>query len=97
MAAALSKIPGVVYNFTQPMAMRLDETISGVRADVAVKIFGPDEQILDRSADEVLRVLGRVRGAADVQKQVFSGAAEWQVVVDREETGTLWSQRVRRA
>ena len=85
MAAALSKIPGVVYNFTQPMAMRLDETISGVRADVAVKIFGPDEQILDRSADEVLRVLGRVRGGADVQKQVFSGAAEWQVVVDREE------------
>ena len=85
MAAALSKIPGVVYNFTQPMAMRLDETISGVRADVAVKIFGPDEQILDRSADQVLRVLGRVRGAADVQKQVFSGAAEWQVVVDREE------------
>ena len=85
MAAALSKIPGVVYNFTQPMAMRLAETISGVRADVAVKIFGPDEQILDRSADEVLRVLGRVPGAADVQKQVFSGAAEWQVVVDREE------------
>ena len=85
MAAALSKIPGVVYNFTQPMAMRLDETISGVRADVAVKIFGPDEQVLDRSADQVLRVLGRVRGAADAQKQVFSGAAEWQVVVDREE------------
>ena len=85
MAAALSKIPGVVYNFTQPMAMRLAETISGVRADVAIKIFGPDEQILDRSADEVLRVLGRVPGAADVQKQVFSGAAEWQVVVDREE------------
>ena len=85
MAAELSKIPGVVYNFTQPMAMRLDETISGVQADVAVKIFGPDEQILDRSADRVLRVLGKVRGAADVQKQVFSGAAEWQVVVDREE------------
>ena len=85
MAAELSKIPGVVYNFTQPMAMRLDETISGVQADVAVKIFGPDEQILDRSADQVLRVLGKVRGAADVQKQVFSGAAEWQVVVDREE------------
>ena len=85
MAAALSKIPGVVYNFTQPMAMRLDETISGVRADVAVKIFGPDEHLLDRTADQVLRVLGRVRGAADAQKQVFSGAAEWQVVVDREE------------
>ena len=85
MAAELSEIPGVVFNFTQPMAMRLDETISGVRADIAVKIFGPDEQVLDRSADRVLRALGQVRGAADVQKQVFSGAAEWQVVVDREE------------
>jgi cobalt-zinc-cadmium resistance protein CzcA len=85
MAAELTKIPGVVYNFTQPMAMRLDETISGVRADIAVKIFGPDEQILDRKAEEVLRVLSQVRGAADAQKQVFSGAAEWQVIVDRDE------------
>ena len=85
MEAELSKIPGAVYNFTQPMAMRLDETISGVRADIAVKIFGPDEQILDRTADEVLRVLGQVTGAADAQKQVFSGAAEWQVVLDRGE------------
>ena len=85
MAAELSEIPGVVYNFTQPMAMRLDETISGVEADVAVKIFGSDERVLDRTADEVLRVIGQVRGAADAQKQVFSGAAEWQVVVDRDE------------
>ena len=85
MAAELSKIPGVVYNFTQPMAMRLGETISGVEADVAIKIFGPDEQMLDHTADAVLGVLGQVRGAADVQKQVFSGAAEWQVVVDRDE------------
>jgi cobalt-zinc-cadmium resistance protein CzcA len=85
MAAKLAKVPGVVYNFTQPMAMRLDETISGVRADIAVKIFGPDERMLDRKADEVLRVLSRVRGAADAQKQMFSGAAEWQVVVDRAE------------
>jgi cobalt-zinc-cadmium resistance protein CzcA len=85
MAAELAKIPGVVYNFTQPMAMRLDETISGVRADIAVKIFGPDEQMLDRLAEQVLRVLGRVPGAADTQKQVFSGAAEWQVVVQRDQ------------
>ncbi|MDE0100773.1 MAG: CusA/CzcA family heavy metal efflux RND transporter [Bryobacterales bacterium] len=85
MADELSKIPGVVYNFTQPMAMRLDESISGVRADVAVKIFGSDASVLDRTADEVLRILGQVRGAADAQKQVSSGTPEWQVVVDREE------------
>jgi cobalt-zinc-cadmium resistance protein CzcA len=85
MSAELTKVPGVVYNFTQPMAMRLDETISGVRADVAVKIFGPDERMLDRKADEVLHILSQVRGAADAQKQVFSGAAEWQIIVDRDE------------
>ncbi len=85
MAEELSSIPGVVYNFTQPMAMRLDETISGVKADVAVKIFGEDETVLDRTADDVLRVLARVPGAADVQKQIFSGAAEWQVHVKRSE------------
>ena len=85
MSRKLSRIPGVVYNFTQPMAMRLDETISGVKADVAVKIFGEDETILDRKADEVLRVLAQVPGAADVQKQIFSGAAEWQVHINRTE------------
>ena len=85
MSRKLSRIPGVVYNFTQPMAMRLDETISGVKADVAVKIFGEDETILDRKADEVLRLLAQVPGAADVQKQIFSGAAEWQVHINRTE------------
>jgi cobalt-zinc-cadmium resistance protein CzcA len=83
MAEKLQSVPGVVYNFTQPMAMRLDETISGVRADVAVKIFGDDERILERKADEVLRWLSQVRGAADTQREVFSGAAEWQLRVKR--------------
>ena len=85
MSEELSEIPGVVYNFTQPMAMRLDETISGVKADVAVKIFGEDETLLDRTADDVLRVLAQVPGAADTQKQIFSGAAEWQVHINRTE------------
>ncbi len=85
MSRELSKIPGVVYNFTQPMAMRLDETISGVKADVAVKIFGDEEEILERKAEEVLHWLGQVRGAADAQRQIFSGAAEWQIRIRRAE------------
>ncbi|MDA1314094.1 MAG: CusA/CzcA family heavy metal efflux RND transporter [Acidobacteria bacterium] len=85
MSKELSSIPGVVYNFTQPMAMRLDETISGIKADVAVKIFGEEEAVLDRTADQVLRVLARVPGAADARKQIFSGAAEWQVDIKRAE------------
>ena len=85
MSGKLALIPGVAYNFTQPMAMRLDETISGVKADVAVKLFGPDEDLLEQKADEILSLLSRVRGAADVQREVFSGAAEWQVHIKREE------------
>jgi cobalt-zinc-cadmium resistance protein CzcA len=85
LAAELAKFPGVVCNFTQPMAMRLDEVVSGVKADVAVKIFGEDQRVLDQKADEVLRHLARVRGAADVQKEIFAGAAEWQIDLDRAE------------
>ncbi len=81
----LRKYPGVSYNFTQPMAMRLDEVVSGVKADVAVKIFGDDEDVLMQKADEVLRLLATVEGAADVQAEVFSGAAEWQVIPRRTE------------
>jgi heavy metal efflux system protein len=85
MAAELDKFPGVVCNFTQPMAMRLDEVVSGVKADVAVKIFGEDEKVLEQKADEVLRVLSKVRGAADSQREVFAGAAEWQIMINRPE------------
>ena len=46
----LQRIPGVEYNFTQPMAMRLDEVVSGIKADVAVKIFGEDPDVLERMA-----------------------------------------------
>ncbi|MBM3802374.1 MAG: efflux RND transporter permease subunit [Acidimicrobiia bacterium] len=85
MALKLGKFPGVTYNFTQPMAMRLDEVVSGVKADLAVKVFGEDERILNEKADEVLRVLSRVPGAADTQKEVLAGAAEWQIQLNRSE------------
>ena len=49
LAAALGEMPGVAANFTQPMAMRLDEVVSGVKADVAVKVFGEDSAVLERA------------------------------------------------
>ena len=58
------------------MAMRLDEVVSGVKADVAVKVFGPDERVLERVGAQVYRVLSTVRGAADTQVEVLSGATE---------------------
>ncbi len=83
MSKKLEQVPGVSYNFTQPMAMRLDETISGIKADVAVKIFGEDPRVLEQLAEKALRVVSSVRGAADEQMEIASGVAELRVDVDR--------------
>jgi cobalt-zinc-cadmium resistance protein CzcA len=83
LAKELDTIPGVAYSFTQPMAMRIDETISGVKADLAIKVFGNDFQALDRIGEQVLRAVSTVRGAADAQMEVTSGVAELSVAVDR--------------
>jgi cobalt-zinc-cadmium resistance protein CzcA len=82
-AKELDTIPGVAYSFTQPMAMRIDETISGVKADLAIKVFGEDFRELDRLGEQVLRAVTSVGGAADAQMEVTSGVAELSVRVDR--------------
>jgi heavy metal efflux system protein len=81
---ALSGIPGIAFNFTQPMAMRIDETISGVKADLAIKIFGDDFDTLDAIGQRVVRVVAGVRGAADAQMDLTTGVPELTVQVDRE-------------
>jgi cobalt-zinc-cadmium resistance protein CzcA len=83
MAQALEQLPGMTFNFTQPMAMRLDEVISGVKADVAVKIYGPDPAALEKLGAIVLRELEQVSGASDLQAEVLFGAAQLQIDVDR--------------
>jgi heavy metal efflux system protein len=83
MAEGLEKLPGIAYNFTQPMAMRLDETVSGIKADVAMKIFGEDPGELEQLADRALRLISSVAGAADTQMERISGVAELHVEVDR--------------
>jgi heavy metal efflux system protein len=80
----LGKIPGLDYNFTQPMAMRVDETVSGVKADLAIKIFGDDFNALDSISQQVLRAVSSVRGAAEPQIVLTSGVAELSVRVDRD-------------
>ncbi|MGE0823054.1 MAG: efflux RND transporter permease subunit [Candidatus Binatia bacterium] len=85
MAETLGEMPGVGFNFTQPMAMRLDEVVSGVKADVAVKVFGPEAAVLERIGEQVRQVLARVRGAADLQVETLSGAAQLRIDVKREE------------
>ena len=83
MSGTLESMPGVSFNFTQPMAMRLDEVVSGVKADVAVKIFGTDPVTLERLGTEVERAISGLRGVADLQVEQLSGAAQLQITVDR--------------
>jgi cobalt-zinc-cadmium resistance protein CzcA len=83
MAARLEQIPGVAYNFTQPMAMRLDEVVSGIKADIALKIFGEDASTLEHLAERALRLLSSIPGAADSQMEIISGVAEVRVEGDR--------------
>ncbi len=85
MRVALEKLPGMAYNFTQPMAMRLDEVVSGIKADLALKIFGEDSDVLERKADQALRIIQSIPGAADAQREVVSGFAELRVEVDRQQ------------
>lgn len=80
----LAKIPGLNYDFTQPMAMRVDETVSGVKADLAIKIFGDDFGTLDSLSQQVLREVASVRGAADPQIELTSGVAELTIHVRRD-------------
>ena len=84
MDATLKTIPGIDYNFTAPMAMRLDEAISGVRTELGVKVFGDDLSILERKAREIRDVIASVRGAADTSVDVSTGAMQVELGLNRE-------------
>jgi len=84
MDSVLSAVPGIDYNFTAPMAMRLDEAVSGVRTDLGVKLFGDSLEILQQKAEEIREVIASIRGAADVSVEVSSGAMQVELALDRE-------------
>jgi heavy metal efflux system protein len=83
--AIAERVPGVGLGFTQPIEMRFNELIAGVRSDLAVKIFGPDLDILKRQAEVVAQTLERVSGAADVKVEQVAGLPLLRIIVDREE------------
>ena len=73
MAAAVEMLPGNKYEFTQPIEMRFNELISGVRADLAIKVFGDDLDQLLASANDVLEVVESMEGAADARVEQVTG------------------------
>ena len=80
----LAQIPGLRFSFSQPIALRVNELISGVKSDLAVKVFGPDLPVLKKFADRTATVLQGVTGAQDVKVEQVSGMAQLDVVIDRE-------------
>jgi cobalt-zinc-cadmium resistance protein CzcA len=83
MQEAVEQIPGNNYEFTQPIQMRFNELLSGVRADVAIKIFGDDLDELLRIGQSVEEVVGRIDGAADVGVEQVTGLPVLQITPDR--------------
>ena len=79
----LGKIPGIGLNITQPIAMRVDELISGVKSQIAIKLFGDDMEILKEKAEEIARVVATVKGVADLRVEQVAGQPYLTVDIDR--------------
>jgi heavy metal efflux system protein len=77
-------IPGVQIIMAQPISDRVDELLTGVRADVAVKIFGEDLDTLKQKADEIARIAGTVRGATEIKVEKVSGQQYLNITIDRQ-------------
>ncbi|HET7275856.1 MAG TPA: CusA/CzcA family heavy metal efflux RND transporter, partial [Longimicrobiaceae bacterium] len=78
-----AEVPGVAFGFTQPMKMRLDELISGVRSDLAVKVFGDDPDQNREVAEQVATAIRTVSGSAEVQVEQTQGQGYLSVNMDR--------------
>ena len=76
-------VPAAIFSFSQPIELRVSELIAGVRSDVAIKLFGDDLDTLKQKADQIVRVVSRVAGAADVKAEQVSGLPQLQIKPDR--------------
>jgi cobalt-zinc-cadmium resistance protein CzcA len=84
MQQALSSLPGMRMIFTQPIEMRVNEMIAGIRADVGVKLFGDDMAVLKAKAREIEAVMKTIAGSADVVTEQITGQPMLQIEVDRD-------------
>lgn len=83
MRDALAQLPGVASSFSQPIALRVDELVSGVKSAIGIKIFGDDLDVLKEKGQAVARILAKVRGAADINVEKVSGLAYLEIEIDR--------------
>ncbi len=81
---ALMRIPGVDYEFTQPIEMRFNELITGVKSDLAIKVFGDDLDILYSKALEIQNAIDEVEGAVDITVEKIAGLPQMEVLFDKD-------------
>ena len=80
----LEAFPGAKFNVTQPIAAAVDELLTGTKADLAIKIFGPEMEVLKEKAEEIEALIRKVRGAADVQSDQVTGTPQVRIRIDRQ-------------
>lgn len=83
MQEELAAIPGIRMSFSQPIALRVNELISGIKSDLAIKLFGPELDILRENANRVAALMQGIRGAEDVKVEQVSGFHQVEIVADR--------------
>ena len=84
MANKIGDYPGILLSFTQPISSRVDELLSGVRAQLAIKLFGPNLAILAEKGREIEKVVKSIRGTRDVAMEQITGEAQLVIKPDRE-------------
>ncbi|MDO8299192.1 efflux RND transporter permease subunit [Lacisediminimonas sp.] len=89
MSKKIRTIPGVPTNFSQVIQDNVEESLSGVKGEIAVKIFGPDLEILTEKSEQIAAILNGIRGASDVGAIKIGGQTELAVTIDREKIARL--------
>ena len=89
MSRRIATIPGVPTNFSQVIEDNVEEALSGVKGEIAVKVYGPDLQVLEKKSDQIAAVLRGLRGAADVAAIRIGGQSEIDIQVDRRRLARL--------
>lgn len=84
MSEYFEDFPGVKFNFTQPIAAAVDELLTGTKAQLAIKLFGDNLDILKETASEIESVIKSVRGASDVQVDQISGSPQLKITINRD-------------
>jgi cobalt-zinc-cadmium resistance protein CzcA len=81
----LSKIPGVLWNFSQPISDNMEEAVSGVKGELAVKLYGEDLKILEQKGDEIVSIMRKVSGIEDLGLFRVLGQPNLNITVDRQQ------------